>query len=135
MCILWIWSYRLSKKELFLKLAVPKKAAKIFENYLGENLILLPLQVAGLKLYYKSSIFIFLNFRSTFFQEHLLVAVSAYIRLNVRPKKISLSCEKLNFQSLCWLDILPMQTVQEIFFFIFKLIFHSYLFASALVFL
>ena len=28
MCILWIWSYPLTKKEFFLKLAVPKKLAK-----------------------------------------------------------------------------------------------------------
>ena len=28
LCMLWIWSYPVSKNELFLKLAVPKKQAK-----------------------------------------------------------------------------------------------------------
>ena len=28
LCMLWIWSYPLSKKEFFVKLAVPKKQAK-----------------------------------------------------------------------------------------------------------
>ena len=37
LCMLWIWSYPVSKKELFLKLAFPKKQAKSLKT-IGEEL-------------------------------------------------------------------------------------------------